>query len=182
MRWTQTFDEALCHFFFQVAADTLNHCLIVGFNQCHSSPFLTRTGSTADTVQVHVCGTWHVEVDHMAHVWQVDTTCRNVSGQHHIYFAFTETANGVVTRYLCHLTLDPAARYVHRSQLITQGRQTLTGLHEDDSAFCFAFQDVFQQCQLVCHVVTTVVVLVDLLALTTWRLSIHFNRLVQDLG
>lgn len=100
----QAFDIALGDLFFHIAADTLYHALIMGFHQRDGGAFFTGAGSTADTVQVHIGRAWHVKVDDMADIRQVNPPRRDIGGDQDIGFTFTETTNGIVAGGLCHFT------------------------------------------------------------------------------
>lgn len=46
---------------------------------------------------------WHVVVDNELCLWNIDTSCNHVSSDKSMNLLVTETTNGVVTLFLCHL-------------------------------------------------------------------------------
>ena len=78
------------------------------FNQGNSDTFEASTACTPDTVQVSVSSTRHIEVEHMAHFWNIDTTSGNIGRNQHAHTAISQTLDSFGTLHLHHFAFEVA--------------------------------------------------------------------------
>ena len=107
---------------------------VIPVNQGHSGTLIARTTGTAGTVQVSLLILGHAVVNHVGHVFNVNTASRHVGRDQNIDLAGTERLQRLLTRNLVQVTVQGSGSEATVHQLLRYAGSVTLGLGEDDGA------------------------------------------------
>ncbi len=132
-------------------------------------------------MQVDIAAAWHIKVNHVAHVWNINPTRGNVGGDQHIHPAFGQTFDTFGTLHLGHLAFKIAVVNTGVTQQLCQLMHALALTNKHDGAGRIVLgQQVLQQGGLMCKVIRAVVPLVDFFTFAGRRCRRDLDRIFQQ--
>ena len=107
---------------------------VIPVNQGHSGTLIAGTTGTAGTVQVSLLILGNAVVNHVGHVFNVNTASRHVGRNQNVDLAGAERLQRLLTRNLVQVTVQGSGSEATVHQLLRHAGSVTLGLGEDDGA------------------------------------------------
>lgn len=117
---------------FESALDIVQHgCILLVRHECDTKTLGTETTGTAHSVQIGVGTVRHIVVDDNVDSFNIDTTAKDISGNHDTLLKILERLVALDTLILAHLRVDADTGEVTVGQDAVQLVGTRDGAHKD---------------------------------------------------
>ena len=113
------------------AFERSNHVLIFGRDQCERVACALSAPRATDAVDVGIGSVWHIEVDHMRNTVNIQTTRRNVGGDHDAEVTCLEAVQGLFALSLCAIAVQAGDTMPRVRNLTRQFIGTMFGAGKD---------------------------------------------------
>ena len=117
---------------FQGVVNDLPARQVIPVNQGHGGTLIAGTAGTAGTVQVSLLILGHAVVNHVGHVFNVNTASRHVGRNQNVDLAGAERLQRLLTRNLVQVTMQGSGSEAAVHQLLRHTGSITLGLGEDD--------------------------------------------------
>ena len=139
--WERLASERVSHDAFQLA----DHIVIFRRDQCERVASAFSASRATDTVDVGVSCVRHVIVDDVCNTFDVETACRNISGDHDGKVSCFEAVQSVLALALCAVTMQACDSESRVSKLARHFIGTMFGAGEDEYGVTADLLEKFQQ-------------------------------------